>query len=96
MGYSYTSYRKINRWDRLWNSFVVDDCSIRVSGSVFCFLREMPELLLMHGVALTSLISRALCNRSKASLLAEVPAHYSKFLVRHLPHGSYAPVVTKL
>ena len=56
---------------------VVVDCSIRVSGS------EMPELLLMHGVALTS---RALCNRSKANLLVEVPARYSKFLVRHLPH----------
>ena len=75
-----------------WRSQKVcwSDCSIRVTAllgyldlsiPVFCFL-EMPEFLLMYGKAQVLYTS----NRFSASLLAEVSAHYTKFLVRHLPH----------
>ena len=53
----------------------------------FFLLSGDAKLLLMHEVALASLIQVLYAsNRSNASLLAEASAHYTKFLVRYLPH----------
>ena len=81
--------RKFNRWGRLWNSFAVVTALLGYLDLAIPFFwsLEMPELLLMYSVELASLISSVYAsNRSNASLLAEVSAHYTKFLVRHLPH----------